>query len=150
KPAWRNGLILEAQLPPAKGDNPFRFQPHLPANRPSGDPELERPMSYSVNRESSKTYSANYQNQAKKDADAKAQAEGTPTKTPTSGGPSVPVLDKSGSYSADSGLGASTSGTGPGGVEYDAFVEGPKFEVDGNIKAEVGKDGVSIDVNVDI
>ena len=38
-------------------------------------------MSYSVNRESSKTYSANYQNQAKKDADAKAQADGTPAKT---------------------------------------------------------------------
>lgn len=73
-----------------------------------------------------------------------------PQQTPPSGGPTVPVANQSFGYSADSGFEASTSGTGPGGIEYDAQVSGPSISVDGNASASVGADGIHVNVSVDV
>lgn len=91
-----------------------------------------------------KDWSAHYQNQARKDA---AQNESKPA---TAGGKKIAGGSTSHGVSGSSGIGASTSGTAPGGIDYDAYVEGPKFSVEGSASAEVNTSGVSIDVNIDI
>src|SRR5688500_10576699 len=67
-----------------------------------------------------------------------------------SSSPSIPVANQEFGYSADSGFEASTSGTGPGGVEYDASVSGPSISVDGDASASVGTDGIDVNVTVDV
>jgi len=102
-------------------------------------------MTSSYRVDSQKAWNATYQNQARKDAEAKNEA-----KSQGADGKKLLGGSTSAGTSGSSGLNASTSGTLPGGIQADAYVEGPKFSVDGNASAAVTTSGVSIDVNVDI
>lgn len=53
-------------------------------------------------------------------------------------------------YDTGSAFEASTSGTGPGGIGYDAHVSGPRFQIEGGADAKVGLGGIDVNVNVDV
>jgi len=56
----------------------------------------------------------------------------------------------SGSYHADAGLNAQTSGTGPGGINYEAHASGPSLDLKGDASASVGLNGVDVKLSVDV
>ncbi len=53
-------------------------------------------------------------------------------------------------YDTGSAFEASTSGTLPGGIGYDAHASGPRFQVSGGADAKVGPGGIDVNVNVDV
>ncbi len=53
-------------------------------------------------------------------------------------------------YHKDVGLNAQTSGTGPGGINYGAHVNGPSLDLKGDYSASVGLDGVDVKLSVDV
>ncbi len=66
--------------------------------------------------------------------------------------PSRPLAQTSGSagYSTGSAFEARTSGTLPGGIQGEAHVAGPSFSVNGNARGQVGRNGVDVNLSVDI
>lgn len=54
------------------------------------------------------------------------------------------------SFNADTGLNAQARGTGPGGVELDASVNGPRLTLEGRADAKVGLSGVDVKLEVDV
>src|SRR5690606_15580689 len=101
-------------------------------------------MTRTYNVDTRRDWSTSYQNQARKDALENPQPKPEPK-----GGPSL-SKDVSFGTQHHSGIGGSTSGTGPGGIDYDAYYDGPSFSVDGKATGEVSRDGISIDVDIEI
>jgi len=53
-------------------------------------------------------------------------------------------------YDTGSAFEASTSGTLPGGVQAEAHASGPSFSINGNADANVGLDGIDVNLSVDV
>ncbi|MDQ3263510.1 MAG: hypothetical protein M3Y59_07620 [Myxococcota bacterium] len=70
-----------------------------------------------------------------------------PTGPTNSGGVEYSHSD---SFEADAGLRAETSGTGPGGVNYEGYVAGPSFSASSGVEGSIDSSGVHLDLNVDI
>src|SRR5690606_24524744 len=101
-------------------------------------------MTRTYNVDTRRDWSTGYQNQARKDA-----LENPKPKAEPKGGPSL-SKDVGFGTQQHSGIGGSTSGSAPGGIDYDAYYDGPSFSVDGKATGSVSRDGISIDIDVEI
>jgi hypothetical protein len=66
--------------------------------------------------------------------------------------PARPLAQTSGSagYETGSAFEARTSGTLPGGIQAEAYARGPSFSVNGNADAQVSRNGIDVNLSVDI
>ncbi|WP_244227757.1 Circumsporozoite protein, partial [Corallococcus aberystwythensis] len=63
--------------------------------------------------------------------------------------PSRNVLSGQSSFEAG-GSRAEVNGTGPGGVNTNAYVQGPTFSADASVDADIGLSGIDVNVQVDV
>ncbi|MBN9682595.1 MULTISPECIES: Circumsporozoite protein [unclassified Corallococcus] len=63
--------------------------------------------------------------------------------------PSRNVLSGESSFEAG-GSRAEVNGTGPGGVNTNAYVQGPTFSADASVDADIGLSGIDVNVQVDV